>query len=97
MQDLETQAALQRIQDRNQWSLGWFWCVPVSLFVLFRIVWEWHSWDSIGKAMAVVLIAILTLHPLVVMLARRKQRPLTGQLFIATYIILLLAVLTFKH
>ena len=96
MQDLETQAVLDRVQDRSSWAAGWLICGVVTLLVLVRIFFDWHTRDLTGKIHATGMIAFLILLPGRLIVQRRGRRPISaGWLFVIAYVLLMFGMQTF--
>jgi hypothetical protein len=93
MHDSETQAAVERIQQRNLWAVGWFLCVVVTLMTSMVLVLDWKSRGSLGKFSAISFLFYLLLWPAVLAYRRyRKAQISAAQVFIGTYVLLMLAV-----
>lgn len=98
MADSETQAATERVRDRQSWIIGWFVCAVVSLLVLFRIVLDWHSRDSAQRVLACAFVAFLVLFPARLHSLRKKRSFISiGWVFTIAYVMLMLAMETFGH
>ena len=96
MHDPETQAALERIRDRQSWSTGWILGGIASLAVFIHIFRDWHTRNSTAKFSAVALILVLILLPIRLAVLRTKQRPISnGWLLTMAYVLLMLSLLTF--
>jgi drug/metabolite transporter (DMT)-like permease len=96
MQDPETQATLDRIQDRNSWAVGWVFCALVSLSAVIRIFRGWHARDLSEKWIAGMFLGILLLLPTKLLFDRKRRKPIpSGWLFMLCYALLMLAMETF--
>ncbi len=96
MQDPETQAALDRIHDRNSWSAAWILCGMVSLIMLIRVFFDWHARNLAGRLEAAGLIFLLILFPARLMALRKQRKPISpGWVFMIAYILLMMGVQTF--
>jgi hypothetical protein len=97
MKDVETQATLARIVDRNFWTLAWFAGGTVTLIVILQIIEEWRKWGSHGKFMAGGLMAFLILFPARLIYDVRKGKPISsGWLVSAAHLMLMIAMFTFE-
>lgn len=96
MHDPETQAALERIQDRRSWYTAWMLCGVASLMVFVPIFLDWHTRNSAAKFTAVSLLLVLILLPVKLIFQRIKRKPISnGWLLTMTYAILLLGMQAF--
>ena len=96
MEDLETKAALERINERNLWTAGWFLCVVVTLLGMVQVAEDWHLRSSTGKTLAVLFVLLLVTWPIQVGIARKRRRTISsGALFMSAYLILMLAIQAF--
>jgi hypothetical protein len=98
MRDAETQAALDRIADRNFWTVGWLWCAVGTLAAGLEIVRGWSKWDFYGRLMAGCLIAFLIVFPVRLLVDRRKQKSTSvGFMMFGAYFLLVFAIETFRR
>ena len=96
MHDLETQAALERIGERNQWIVGWVSCFASSFVGLFQIVLDWGRRTTMGKLTAILFLAFLVLVPLTVLIRRKKGKQVAaGWTFTLGYVLLMFALQAF--
>ena len=52
MQDMETQKAVERIQNRGLWFAGWLLCISTSLMTGIQISVEWHTFGFAAQSCA---------------------------------------------
>jgi hypothetical protein len=96
MDDPETRAAVERIQERNLWGAGWCLCAAATFTSIVYLLVDWHNRDLLGKVMAVFLVIYLLLWPTFVAVGRMRGRRISpASLFMGAYALLSLAVLTF--
>jgi hypothetical protein len=97
MNDAETQAALERVNDRNLWSKGWFLCVVVTLFAVARIAVDWHLRGLAGKLTAGPTGSVS--HGMAdnrsYRVLKRRKRVSGGALFVGVYMLPVLAMQAF--
>jgi len=96
MHDPETESALERIRNRNLWTVGWFLSVVVSLLILSRVYLDWHARDLTGKLEATGLTVFLVFLPIKLVLLRKRRKPISaGWLVMLMYALAMLAAQTF--
>jgi hypothetical protein len=82
---------------REDWGLAWFLGTIVTLDVVLRVSKVWHTYDSFGNWQAGLLLAILVVYPAgVIGRIKRGQSLSRGYLVSGTYLILMLAMMTFR-
>jgi hypothetical protein len=96
VEDPQAIAALQRINERNQWAAGWFLCVTVTLLGLVQIAIDWHSRTATGKTTAAFFVSFLIIWPILVAISRKRGRTISsGAIFMAAYLVLLITIEAF--
>jgi hypothetical protein len=96
MHDSDTQLALDRIEERNQWVLGWIVCATVSILAFAMIALDWAHRTRMGKFAAVSFILFLVVYPTAIAIRRRMRKAVTpGWVLLSGYILLMLALQAF--
>jgi hypothetical protein len=96
MHDSDTQLALDRIGERNQWVLGWIICATVSMLAFAMIALDWAHRTRLGKFAAVSFIFFLLAYPAAIAIRRKMRRAVTpGWVLLSGYILLMLALQAF--
>ena len=96
MRNPELQASLERINDRNAWTVGWFLCAVVSVMAVVEMAADWHLRGSIGKLAGSSLILLLVVFPVVLIVRRRSGRPISnGWLLMMTYLFVMATIQAF--
>jgi hypothetical protein len=96
MRETETQAALDRVNERKLRIVGWFLGGVVSLNVLMEVIFRWHHWGLLGKFTAGLLVAFLIIFPTQLIQDLRKGKATSlGFLLVAAYMILMLTLNAF--
>lgn len=96
MHDPDTQAALDRIGERNQWIVGWFLCGVTTLLAVFMIAEDWHHRALLGKIAAGTFLVFLVIVPVALVMRVRRGKPVTiAWVFSLIYIVLMMALQAF--
>ena len=96
MRDSDSQVALDRIEERNQWVLGWVVCATVSISAVAMIALDWARRTPMGKFAAVSFIFFLVVYPSAIAIRRRMRKAVTpGWVLLSGYILLMLALQAF--
>jgi hypothetical protein len=75
--DRETEAAVARIAEKNQGTVGWMSCAVGTFFALTHVVKDWNKWGLYGKFAAGCFVAVLVTVYAVLIVQLKKRKPIS--------------------